>query len=93
MAFMQKLAGAALGAALLFGSGLLASQAQAGYVVTLQEVGGDVVATGRGPIDLTGLFPFAVFSYPSFLAPDFGSVNTGPAPLSTAERTQATAAE
>jgi hypothetical protein len=29
--------------------------AQAGYMVTLQQVGADVVATGRGPIDLTGL--------------------------------------
>src|SRR5436189_2674430 len=29
--------------------------AQAGYIVTLQQVGGIVVATGSGPIDLTGL--------------------------------------
>jgi hypothetical protein len=29
--------------------------AQAGYVVTLEEVGSNVVATGSGPIDLTGL--------------------------------------
>jgi hypothetical protein len=29
--------------------------AQAGYIVTLQQVGPDVVATGSGPIDLTGL--------------------------------------
>jgi hypothetical protein len=29
--------------------------AQAGYTVTLREVGPDVVATGSGPIDLTGL--------------------------------------
>src|SRR5947209_11180788 len=30
--------------------------AQAGYTVTLQQVGPDVVATGNGPIDLHGLF-------------------------------------
>jgi hypothetical protein len=45
----------ALAAALILGSGLFASSAQAGYVVTLQELGTDVVATGSGPIDLTGL--------------------------------------
>jgi PEP-CTERM motif len=32
-----------------------APSAQAGYVVTLEEVGSNVVATGSGPIDLTGL--------------------------------------
>jgi hypothetical protein len=29
--------------------------AQAGYIVTLQQVGPDVVATGSGAIDLRGL--------------------------------------
>ena len=29
--------------------------AQAGYIVTLQQVGPDVVATGSGAINLTGL--------------------------------------
>src|SRR5215831_817126 len=32
--------------------------AQAGYTVTLEEVGTDVVATGSGAIDLTGLSLF-----------------------------------
>jgi hypothetical protein len=35
--------------------GLSVSPALAGYIVTLQQVGPDVVATGSGPIDLTGL--------------------------------------
>ena len=30
--------------------------AQAGYIVTLQQIGPNVVATGSGPLDLTGLF-------------------------------------
>jgi hypothetical protein len=47
--------GAALGAAMLIGCGLSAPPAQAGYVVTLTQEGTDVVATGMGPIDLTGL--------------------------------------
>lgn len=43
----------AIGAVMLIG--LSAPPAQAGYVVTLTQEGGDVVATGSGPIDLTGL--------------------------------------
>ena len=34
---------------------ILSQPAQAGYMVTLQQVGSNVVATGSGPIDLTGL--------------------------------------
>jgi hypothetical protein len=41
-------------AALALGAGL-AVPAQAAYVVTLQEVGSNVVATGSGSIDLAGL--------------------------------------
>jgi hypothetical protein len=36
-----------------------APSAQAGYVVTLEDVGSNVVATGSGPIDLTGLSLFS----------------------------------
>ena len=40
--------------------------AQAGYIVTLQQVGPDVVATGSGAIDLTGLtLSSSVFRGPS----------------------------
>src|SRR5438309_9592142 len=39
--------------------------AQAGYTVTLQQVGPDVVATGSGAIDLRGL----TFSISTFLGP------------------------
>src|SRR5436189_6394281 len=55
-------------------------RAQAGYVVTLQQVGPDVVATGSGAIDLTGL----TFSNSGFLVPQvtsgangYGSLRTG----------------
>jgi hypothetical protein len=44
-----------LGMVMLIGCGVAAPPAQAGYVVTLTQEGGDVVATGSGPIDLTGL--------------------------------------
>jgi hypothetical protein len=42
-------------AAILALGAFAAPSAQAGYVVTLEEVGSNVVARGRGPIDLTGL--------------------------------------
>ena len=45
------------GAAMVIGSGLFVSTAQAAYTVTLVEQGTSVVATGSGTIDLTGLAP------------------------------------
>ena len=51
IAFTTRLGGVALAA----GLGLSVAQAQAGYVVTLEQVGSDVVATGSGPIDLASL--------------------------------------
>src|SRR4051794_39075257 len=41
--------------ALLFACLGIRQSAQAGYIVMLQEVGSDVVATGSGAINLTGL--------------------------------------
>lgn len=45
----------ALGVAMLVAAGLLAPSAQTAYIVTLAQMGTNVVATGRGTIDLTGL--------------------------------------
>jgi hypothetical protein len=44
---------ASLGAAILIG--LFTPPAQAGYVVDLTQQGSNVVATGSGAVDLTGL--------------------------------------
>src|SRR5947207_7214535 len=63
--------------------------AEAGYAVTLQQVGPDVVATGSGAIDLTGLTFFshsqsaslgASVSPYSVLLPSHGyiGISTGP---------------
>jgi hypothetical protein len=49
------LCAAAIGVAMLSGYGLSAPPAQAGYVVDLTQQGSNVVATGSGAIDLTGL--------------------------------------
>jgi hypothetical protein len=46
---------AAMGMAILLGSGLSASSGSAAYIVTLVQQGGDVVETGSGTINLAGL--------------------------------------
>src|ERR1700751_977085 len=78
--------------AILLGGLLSAGGAQAGYAVTLRQVGPDVVATGSGAIDLTGLtfyrsgsadpqvIPYSVLGpYRTFIG-----INTGP-PSSTVD--------
>jgi hypothetical protein len=47
--------------------------AQAGYIVTLEQVGSDVVATGSGAVDLTGL----TFRVSGTLAPGVITANIG----------------
>jgi hypothetical protein len=82
MAFVKRIAGAtALGVAMLTGYGLSVTPAQAGYVVTLTEQGTDVVATGSGPIDLTGLSLFLVGSTSAGMVPLLGAITTGPVSL------------
>jgi hypothetical protein len=57
--------------------------AEAGYTVILQQVGPDVVATGSGPLDLTGLSKFNSFTMEPELKPHAGglfgaAILTGP---------------
>src|SRR5205823_5460941 len=72
--------------AIVLASLLSVRPAQAGYTVTLQQVGPNVVATGSGAIDLTGLTFFRSTSlnpainprpYPFNTIP-FGFIYTGP---------------
>jgi hypothetical protein len=51
--------------------------AQAGYMVTLQQVGPNVVATGSGPIDLSGLIFLVGFNGGPFLDPNSGQIASG----------------
>lgn len=85
MTIGNRIAGAAaLGAAIVIGSGLSAPPAQAGYVVTLTQQGSDVVATGSGPVDLTGLAgPATGNSNNDQIRPDLGIIITGPVPSTT----------
>jgi len=55
--------------AIVIGWLLSVRPAEAGYTVTLQEVGPDVVATGSGAIDLTGL---TFVQYTGLLNPEIG---------------------
>jgi hypothetical protein len=74
-------AGAALGMAVI-GSGLFAASAKAGYVVTLKQEGGDVVASGSGAIDLAGLTrQDGPFLTPPQVIPITGVILTGPLPV------------
>ena len=75
------LCAAAIGTAMLIGSGLPASSAPPGYIVTLEQVGSDVVATGGGAIDLHGLtFSFPALSFAAII-PKIADINTGPTGL------------
>ena len=59
--------------------GLSVRPAQAGYIVTLQQVGPDVVATGSGAIDTTGLaINIDPFFVGALVQPDAGAIITGP---------------
>jgi hypothetical protein len=80
MMSVKRMASAtAVGAAMLISGGLLATAAKAAYVVTLEQVGSNVVATGSGTLDLTDLtFEGDVSTIP-FIRPNFGGINTGAA--------------
>jgi len=62
---------------------ILSQPAQAGYIVTLNQVGSNIVATGSGTIDLTNLAPPGSGGKVSYMDPFHGSILTGPATLTT----------
>ena len=55
-----------------------ARPAQAGYAVTLEQVGPDVVATGSGAIDLNGLSYFSNEADVAEIYPNVAAIITGP---------------
>lgn len=56
---------------------IVASPAQAGYVVTLTQVGPNVVASGSGAIDLSGLALAVVADEAPGVVPNYGIISTG----------------
>jgi PEP-CTERM motif len=80
MALKTRTACAALVAGMAFSLCLSARPARASYIVTLEQVGSDVVATGSGAIDLTGLtLAFSDGTNKAKLTPSEASITTGPA--------------
>jgi hypothetical protein len=83
---MTSLKWIATGAAMLTGCGLVAAPAQAGYVVTLEQMGSNIVATGSGAVDLTGL---TTRIRPGFrdgaVSPSKAGIWTGPATLTAVD--------
>jgi hypothetical protein len=65
-------------AAILALGSVAAPSAQAGYVVTLEEVGSDVVATGSGALDLIGLTAGSSGATVAAMIPRLSFINTGP---------------
>ena|SRR5213078_3523731 len=57
---------------------LFSVQLAQAYSVTLEQVGSDVVATGSGPLDLTGLTLVVTYaSLPAQIFPVLGQIVTG----------------
>jgi hypothetical protein len=75
MKFVKRIGG---GAAMLIGFGLCAPPAQAAYVVTLDQVGSNIVATGSGSIDLSGLSYLETSAQVVEIVPTIAFINTGP---------------
>jgi len=56
----------------------VAYPARANYIVTLEQIGSNVVATGSGSINLTGLSAFLAGNQgPAFMNPIIGIISTG----------------
>jgi hypothetical protein len=67
---------ASIGAVLI---GLSAAPTRAGYIVDLTQQGNNVVASGSGAIDLTGLSFDGGNNNSAFIGPSIGLIYTGPA--------------
>ncbi len=74
-------------AAMALGFTVFSAEAQAGVVMDISQVGGDVVATASGTLNLEGLSFLAHDNGAenAFVFPTFGAVGVGPAPSDTDE--------
>jgi hypothetical protein len=80
---IKRLSGAALGAAAAIGVGLSVLPAHAQFVVTLRQEGSDVVATGSGSIDTTGLRLLELRIFEGGMTPSLPAIQIGPLGLAS----------
>jgi hypothetical protein len=64
---------------------ILSPPAQAGFIVTLEQVGSNVVATGSGAIDLTGLSFLGIDIINGAMSPSTGNLYMGPSASGSVE--------
>jgi MYXO-CTERM domain-containing protein len=77
MTFVKRMAAGALGAAMVIGAGLSASPARAGYIVTVQQAGNNVVATGSGILDFGSLTVIGTITAGASINPSHANIGTG----------------
>jgi hypothetical protein len=82
--FLQSAAAAALAIVIAWGLSIPSAQADP-YVVTLEQVGSNVVASGTGAFDLSGLTFNAVGGSQGQCTPGFGAIIIGPAVFESAD--------
>jgi hypothetical protein len=63
---------------MLIGYGICAPPAQAAYTVAVEQVGGNVLATGAGSINFTALAFYGDLIDPSLISASDGAVIVGP---------------
>ena len=82
-------------AAMALGFTVFSAGAQAGVVMDISQVGGDVVATASGTLNLDGLSFLAhdKGAENAFVFPTFGAVGVGPAPLTPMNTAAGSAAQ
>src|SRR5205085_1975077 len=68
---------AAIGIGILGGAGLFVPEAQATFIATIEQVGSNVVVTGTGTIDLTGLTFLSIDNFSSGIVPIAGVLGVG----------------
>jgi hypothetical protein len=82
---LSALASRGIGIAAVIICSFSAVRALAGYIVTLEQVGPNVVANGHGTIDLTGLSFIATQPITAAICPEVGWLFLGPTSIGSVD--------